>query len=137
MKGFSLIELLVAVAIVGIAAAIAAPSYSSYLTKTRRGDATIALTEVAGEQTRFFTESNRYAATMGELGYGASDADNAWVTPEGHYSVTVSGTSARGFVLTAAPVAGGAQADDAECGSFTLSSTGAKNTSTGKGELCW
>ena len=132
-RGFTLIEVLIAVAIVGIVAAIAVPSYSRFVTKGRRADATAFLLEVAGEQTRFFTERNAYAAKMSDLGYGTGDS---FATPEGYYTVSIARPSARSYTLTATPVAGGPQAADGECGSFTLSSTGARGTSAGGGD-CW
>ena len=132
-RGFTLIELLIAVAIVGILAAIAVPSYSAWVTKTRRTDATIFLVEAAGEQVRFQSENNRYATTMEELGYGAGTIG----TEEGHYSVAVAaGAGATSFELVATPVPGGPQAGDAECGSFRISATGARTTSTGSAD-CW
>ena len=130
-RGFTLIEILIAVAIVGILAAIAVPSYSAYVTQTRRTDATIFLVEAAGEQVRFRSEHNRYAADMGELGYGAATV----TTPEGHYAVAVdpAATSTTAFELVATPVAGGLQAGDADCPEFRIRSTGARLAAAG----CW
>ena len=111
------------------------PSYGSYVTKTRRADATIFLVEVAGEQQRYFSDNNDYAMTMAALGY--ADATSA----EGHYTVAIarpSATATTGFVLTATPVTGGLQANDAVCTAFTLDSTGGKGaTGTGGREGCW
>lgn len=115
-RGFTLIELLIAVAIVGITAALAVPSYTSYMQQTRRTDATIFLVEAAGEQVRFFSENNRYAGDLAELGY-----DDATVkTPEGLYEVIVDSTGPTGFVLQATPVAAGVQQNDAGCTTLTI-----------------
>lgn len=133
-QGFTLIEVLIVVAIIGILAAIAVPSYTQYITDGRRTDAIAFLSEAAGEQIRYFSANNQYAGSMGELGYGTGAT---FVTPEGHYSVSVDnpGSQAR-FILTATPVAGGKQAGDVECASFTISDTGVKRN-TGTNTDCW
>lgn len=134
-QGFTLIEIVVAVAIVAIVAAVAIPSYSRYMTDTRRIDAISFLQEVAGEQTRFFTDNNRYATTMSELGYGTNDT---YDSPEGHYSISIVNAVPTSFTLTAAPVAGSPQIKDTNCGSLSLDSTGLKDA-TGPGGIaaCW
>jgi len=133
-RGFTLIELLIVVAIIGIIGAIAAPSYSAYVTQTRRVDATIFLTEIAGEQQRYFSDRNAYAGTMAELGY--ADA----LSEEGYYSVAIALDAAtnRNFTLTATPVAGEAQASDEGCTTFTLTARGARDATGTEGrEGCW
>lgn len=131
--GFTLIEVMIVVAIIAIIAGIAVPSYSKYMTDARRTDAISFLSEVAGEQTRYFSNNNQYATSMSELGYGTAATA---VTPEGHYVVSVSNSTALKFLLTATPVAGGKQAGDLECASLTISHTGQKK-STGTNTACW
>ena len=132
--GFTLIEILIAVAIIGIIAAIAVPSYSQYLRDARRTDAITFLSEVAGEQVRYFSDNNQYATDMQELGYGSAAT---FVTPEGHYQVSVSNPGGTGrFLLTATPVATGRQASDTECKAFTISDTGVRQN-TGYNTDCW
>lgn len=132
-KGFTLIEVMIVVAIIGIIAAIAVPSYGKYMTDARRTDAISFLSEAAGEQTRYFSSNNQYATTMQELGYGNAAT---FVSPEGHYTISVENPGGVGrFVLKATPVAGGKQAGDAECNTFIITDTGKKTTSTGN--KCW
>jgi len=131
--GFTLIEVIIVVAIIAIVAVIAVPSYSNYMTDARRTDAISFLSEVAGEQARYFSNNNRYATSMQELGYGGADT---YPTPEGHYVVSVSNATAIKFLLTATPAAGGKQAGDQECANLTLSNTGQKK-STGTNADCW
>ena len=136
-RGFTMIELLIAVAIVGILAAIAIPSYSQYMERSRRSDAVIMLQKSAGEQIRFFSEYNRYATKMSELGYG--NADTA-LSDEGFYTISVTNDSPTAFLLTATPVATGAQANDTECAAFTLSSSevkGVSGTWSATPRKCW
>lgn len=132
-SGFTLIEVMIVVAIIAIIAGIAVPSYSKYMIDARRTDAISFLSEVAGEQTRYFSNNNQYATSMSELGYGTADTA---VSPEGHYVVSVSNSTALKFLLTATPVAGGKQASDVECASLTISHTGQKK-STGTDKACW
>jgi len=132
-RGFTLIEVLIVVVIIGILAAIAVPSYAAYMTQVRRSDATILLTEAAGEQFRYFSEFNAYTDELTELGYAL---DTAVPSADGHYTLSAVASDPSRFVLTATPVVDGLQAGDAECGSFTLNQNGVRAT-TGGGENCW
>ena len=133
-NGFTLIEMMIVVAVIGIIAAIAVPSYSQYMFDARRTDAIAFLSEVAGEQQRYFTENNQYATSMSEMGYGDAATFD---TPEGHYVVSVTNPDSTGrFLLTATPVTGGKQAGDDECLAFTISDTGVKGN-TGSHTDCW
>lgn len=133
--GFSLIEVMIVVAILGIILGIGVPSYSSYMEKTRRADAIALLSEVAGEQERFFTENNRYATTMTEMGYTAATE----LSENGFYGVSVTASGGTTFTLTAAPIAGEPQENDTKCGSFTINSAGSKGVVNASlpAEKCW
>ena len=131
-RAFSLIELLAGVAIAGILAAIAVPSYTQYLQQSRRGDAVVFLSQAAGEQTRFFSDRNAYAASMTELGYGT---EATFPTPGGYYTVSIARARPGEYTLTATPVANGPQANDA-CGALSITSTGAR-TASGEAGDCW
>lgn len=138
-SGFTLIELMVTVIIVGILAAVAFPSYSRYMTQTRRSDAQIILTQIANRQEKHFAECNTYVTSMtnantcagGGLGFASAQS------PDGHYQVTLTagnlandGVSTPtcaaltcGYSATATPVAGGRQVGD---GKFMLNALGQK-----------
>lgn len=117
-KGFSLIELMIAVAIVGILAAIAVPSYQKYVLESRRTDAIAALTGAAAEQERFFTFDNRYSNDINQLGGDKS--------PEGYYTLSVISTSDTSYTLTAVPATGSTQVSDTTCQSITLDHLGTR-----------
>ena len=136
-RGFTLIELMITVAVVGILAAIAYPSYQEQVRQSRRADATAVLVEAAQFMERFYTLHNRYDETRD--GDAVSLPANLQRAPkEGtnvYYNVTLSAVAQNSFTLQAAPV--NAQAGDG-CGNFTLTNTGVRaKTGTLALERCW
>lgn len=134
--GFTLIELMITVAIVAILASLAYPSYISQITKTHRADGKAALMDAAAREERFFADNNTYTTTMTALGYTASPM----ASPDRHYTVAAAAGPtadiASSYVLTATPQGG--QADDAICMNLTLNNQGVKGIS-GSGDVgdCW
>lgn len=137
-SGFTLIELMITVAIIGIIAAIAYPSYQNYVKQTRRSDAQIALTQAANKQERFFTECNWYAANLaGTRSCGTVSTGSLGISvasPESHYMLTLSnentiaGTCSQGYCYRIVanpgdPSATGKQSGD---GKYRIDSTGTK-----------
>lgn len=137
-KGFTLIELMVTVAIVGILAAIAYPSYNNHVRKTKRAEGKTRLLQVAQLQERWFTEKNTYTTNVASLlGVAGTVYSSSTNDPNSGYQITAASaaapaTIANSFVLTA--TAQNDQVNDT-CGNLTLSSTGQK-TATGAGS-CW
>jgi type IV pilus assembly protein PilE len=115
-KGFTLTELIVAVAIVGILAAIAVPAYRDYVKRGHRRAAQAAMMDVATRQQQFFVANRTYASSIADLGYTLP----AEVTPNYTAAVAVTGPPP-GFTITFTAI--GAQSSD---GDLTLDSNGVK-----------
>lgn len=136
-SGFTLTELLIAVAVVGILAAIALPSYQESVRKSRRSDAKAALSNAAQALERFYTERNTYVgATLGDSGGTAIFPDHAPSDgPHGNadYTLTITNQTATSYTLNATPV--GVMAGD-PCGTFTLDQLGQKGSALNTSQ-CW
>ncbi|MCF7531958.1 type IV pilin protein [Pseudomonas petrae] len=122
-KGFTLIELMIVVAIVGILAAIAYPSYTEYVRRTHRTEIAGVLMEQSQVLERYFTKNGKYTlATV--------TGSNAW------YTVAVVPT-ATDFTLTATPIPDSMMNGD-KCGNFQITNTGVRRNSTGlSNKDCW
>jgi len=136
-RGFSLMELMVAVTIIGIIVAIALPSYNSHMLNTRRTAATACVVEMAQFMERVYTTS---------MDYSRNNAGVETVLPDSScrndltafYTLSLEPT-AQTFTLTATPI--GAQENDTSCGVLTLDQAGAR-TAAGSGAAakvreCW
>ena len=126
-RGITLIELMVAVVIVGILAMIAYPSYQEHTRKSRRADAKATLTDLAARQEQYFNDHKTYTNDVTKL--KASTASR-----EGYYTITIPVATATSYELVA--TAAGVQAGDTKCATFKLTAAGAKS-STPSGNNCW
>lgn len=137
--GFSMIELMVVVAIIGILLSVALPSYSSYVARGRRADARSQLMLAAQFMQRFYSANDRYDVNRNGDSVSSQMASSVQRAPaEGDqlYALTVAASTGN-FTLTMAPVSGAAMASDG-CGSFTINSTGVKGvTGTLARDTCW
>lgn len=138
-QGFTLIELMIAVAVVGILAGIAYPSYQDSIRKSRRADAKGALMGLANAMERHFTETNSYVGAAGTDATPANTgAPRIYTIPAqtaNFYTITISAAAAATFTVQAVPT--GAQ-NDPRCGTLTLAHTGARGiTGTGSVAECW
>lgn len=135
-RGFTLTELMITLALVGIVASVAYPSYQSYLTKGRRSDAHVLMMEAAVKQEHFYAQHGVYTADMRNLGYSANPAS----TTRGVYQIgAVLSGGGSGFTLTA--VRQGVQTSDTRCGDLTLTHTRIKSavnqTESEPARSCW
>lgn len=128
-SGFTLLEVMIVVVIVGILAAIAYPSYQEQVAKSRRADAQTALMELAQFMERHYTANGSYleGANPPTLPFTESPKDAG----AKFYDLSLQGTTATAFVVRAVPK--GAQLGD-RCGTMTLSNTGVKAAAAND---CW
>ena len=132
-RGFTLIEVMIVVAIIKILTAIAYPSYDEYVKRGNRTEGQAFLSDVAARQERYFSQNNKYITAVGDIAkLGLSNANS----PTSKYTITLAsgGTDDGGYLLTATQ-----QFGDTKCGNLTLNALGEKGrTGTGKTlEECW
>ena len=129
--GFTLTELMIAVVVVGILAAIAVPAYTNYIREANRVDAQTALLALANEQEKQYPNANTYVSNLATLGRTATGSD--FLTDKGLSALSVNVASeGDAFTLTATAVAGGSQAKDTACTVMTINSANQRQPAT-----CW
>lgn len=141
-RGFTLIELMIVVALVAILASIAYPAYTEHVRSSRRADAKAMLNEVAQWMERTMTESGSYdkaadgsAISTGNASIPAGMRDSPRGTANIYYNLSITAVAATTFSLQAVPV--GAQAND-RCGTLTLDNAGTKGQASGQTvDTCW
>jgi len=138
--GFTLIEAMIVVTMLAILAAIALPSYQSYVRKARRTDAKNALLDLAMREEKFYSINNRYSATAGDLGYAALPYSVSSSGSNSYYDLSITlSTDTQSYSGTATPK--GPQLSDADCYAFTISNTGLRGNQKGGSTLspdkCW
>jgi len=149
LRGFTLVELLIVVTIVGLLAVIAVPSYTNYIVRAKRQVAAQLLLTVASRQEQFFMDNKTYAEGLDQLGYpdetfGTDDNGEivAYNDASARYVFLVEAgdTTAAGTVMgyTASATPAGAQAErDTDCAVLEVDNAGARSASGPKGIDCW
>lgn len=133
--GFTLIELMITVAVVGILAAIALPSYSSYIARSKRAEARTEVLKAEGWLERYYTENNRYSntatATTTNPTAFAGIFGSIPKTGTAYYTISLAVT-ASGYTITATPT--GSMTGDS-CGNYTKTNVDYLKAS-GTGQNC-
>jgi type IV pilus assembly protein PilE len=128
-RGFSLIELLIVLVIIGILTSIAYPSYREYITRARRSDGQAALLDLASRMERYYSENNTYqTATIGTG--GTTDVLSTNSSPETWYTLSIITATNAAYTLQATPT-GIQGTTDTRCQSLTINNLGAKGITTG------
>ena len=141
--GFTLIELMIVVAIATILMSIAIPLYLHQIRESRRTDARSALVELASREERYFDTNSGYTSTASNLGYSGFGSTDPVGSGAYYYinSPTVTTTNPPTFSLTAQPIPGKGQDLDTDCASFTVTSAGQQSSLNSAGTdstaICW
>jgi len=141
-RGVTLVELLIAVAILALISSFAYPSYMRYVANSKRTSATTALLQIADRQQQFFMDNKTYANNLTALGYPANPlviaddgTDTVATDARAVYSISLSNIAATTYTITAAPLH--AQLErDTKCGNMIIDQTGARTAGSGSDD-CW
>ena len=132
-SGFTLLELMIVVAVLGIIAAIAFPNYTRYVVKSNRSAAQSFMYSIANKQEQYILDARQYAADVPTLSLTVPAEVSR------NYNITLTGVtvSPPAYQVTATPI-GSQLSRDTECGTVTLNQAGTKGQSgTGSVSDCW
>ncbi len=129
-KGFSLIELLIVVAIIGILSTVAIGFYGDNVIASNRTEGRSALAQVAGSL-------EKCKSLYGSYNHANCNVALPLTTDTNYYTISASAMAGTTFTLTATPVAGRPQANDSDCTTLTLTNTGVRDGTGADSAECW
>lgn len=133
-RGFTLIELIIVVAVVGILLGIAVPAYDQYIVRANRTEGKNYMARVQAAQERFFTNNSTYSNSMtgaGAAGLGFATSNS----PDGRFTVGIVLTpNGRGYTITLQPTGG---YTDPQCSTLTVDQLGVKDATGPGATTCW
>ncbi|MFK8054423.1 MAG: type IV pilin protein [Woeseiaceae bacterium] len=128
--GFSLVELLIVVTIIGVISSIALPAYQRHVQRSERTDARAHLYKLTALQEQFFIQHGHYASNIVDLGFPAPS-----LTPNGKYHLSITRSDADGFVVRATRTL--SDRESSECLWFELDQFQTRSSSPQNTETCW
>ncbi|MDP6673861.1 MAG: type IV pilin protein [Gammaproteobacteria bacterium] len=133
LSGFTLIELMITVALLAIITTISIASYQQYMLRANRTDASAFLLRIAAAQERWFLDNNEYSNDpSAELRVGTT-------SEHGYYEITITRNAnpATGYRAVATPVAGNRQSTDPDCQELSIDATGLRESAPKDIDVCW
>jgi type IV pilus assembly protein PilE len=136
--GFTLVELMIAVVVVSILAAIALPSYQNSIRKSRRTEAKTALMDIAGREEKLYSTTNAYGSAASDVGYSTFNPIG-----HGYYKIETPDLSGGAGTFTLTATAIGSQTQDTECAQLIVNQAGVQSTKDSSGtdnsttSSCW
>ncbi len=131
--GFTLIEMMIVVALLAIITMISVTSYRQYMLRANRTDASAILLRIAAAQEKWYLNNNQYSDDpVAELRIGAT-------SERGYYSITINRNAdpATGYTAIATPTDGSRQSTDTDCQQFTINETGQRDSNPAGMDVCW
>jgi type IV pilus assembly protein PilE len=127
-RGFTLVEVMIVVAIIGILVAVAFPAYNQSVIKSRRSDAKSALLDIAQREERYLSTANQYTTSAPQLGFATGTAlpMNVMSGSAAFYQLSVAVPTSAPTTFTATATRVGKQVNDTKCGDYTITNTGAQ-----------
>ncbi|MEI5639128.1 MULTISPECIES: type IV pilin protein [unclassified Pseudoalteromonas] len=132
-QGFTLIEVMIVVVIIGILAAVSYPNYTEYVKRGARADAMTILLDAANKQEQYFVDNRSYATDLSDIGVPGTSEN-------GYFTISLQGVTTDTFTLVATAASGPVRGDS-DCPALTIDELGIRGVSgvTDQAQIdrCW